>query len=104
MNNSDLHNLCVRAAGAGVKHRLVREKDSEAYLAAQCVPVRERTKTKLAIPPVSLAKGNKVVVKAKIMFDRNKLRFLISARCESISHVYTTGASRVLHNPEVMDL
>ena len=72
LNNSDLHNLCVKAAAAGVAGGLVSPKDNDAYLAAQCVSIRERTPDKLAIPPVTA--GSKVVLKAKIMVDEDRVR------------------------------
>lgn len=77
LNNSDLYNLCIKAAAEGIKNGLVSESDNEAYLAAQCVPIRERTREKLAVPPALEGKdatGKKVVLSAKIMLDDAKLR------------------------------
>lgn len=78
LNNSDVYNLCIKAAAAGIRNGLVTESDNETYLAAQCVPIRERTKDKLAVPPALDGKdatGKKVVLSAKIMLDNAKLRF-----------------------------
>jgi hypothetical protein len=74
LNNSDLHNLCMKAAAAGVENGLVTPKDSDAYLEAQCVSIRERTAEKLAIPAVTNTKDNKVILKAKIMLDGERVR------------------------------
>jgi hypothetical protein len=77
LNNSELYNLCIKAAAEGIKNGLVSETDNEAYLVAQCVPIRERTREKLAVPPALEGKdatGKRVVLSAKIMLDNAKLR------------------------------
>jgi hypothetical protein len=77
LNNSDVYNLCLKAAAEGIKNGLVSESDSEAYLAAQCVPIRERSREKLAVPPALEGKdatGKRVVLSVKIMLDNAKLR------------------------------
>jgi hypothetical protein len=88
LNNSDVYNLCLKATAEGIKHGLVSESDNEAYLAAQCVPIRERSREKLAVPPALEGKdatGKRVVLSVKIMLDNAKLRFVPHA---IVSHPY----------------
>ncbi len=98
----------MKGAAEGMKRGLVSERDNEAYLAAQCVPVRERTGERMELPPIREGKeatGKKVVVTAKIMLDNNKLRgpnSLPQSRgygfVEFSHHIYALACLREINN------
>lgn len=74
VDHSELFSICYKAAKNGLQSGLVEKKDMEEYLTAQSVPVRQRTPQLLAIPKLEGVQQNKIIKKAKVMLDSNKLR------------------------------
>ena len=72
MKDADLRIMCAKALKAGLSKNLVGVNDLDAHLSAQGVKLVDRTPTSLVIPKVV----GKTIVKAKVMLDMNKMRFV----------------------------